>query len=168
MFKKKYWYFIIIYSVILLLTLVDIIVKIVVAKTMVEGEPKTFIKGFMEFVYIKNTGAVFGSFSGASIFLIVVSFIMIGAFIFIDIITKHKNWWYYIGFSLVMAGALGNLIDRLIMGFGDVIDYINFTFVDFAVFNLADTFLTVGMICYVVYFIFFGVRKNTNGKVDNK
>lgn len=81
---------------------------------------------------------------------------MVALFVFMDVITPRQNGWYWAGFCLIMAGAIGNLYDRIFKGF--VRDFIQFEFMSFPVFNLADTFLSVGIICYTIFFLFFSMK----------
>ena len=97
---------------------------------------------FLHIVNVRNTGAAFGSFRGAgSGFFIVISVI---AIIFV-ISLLVKRTYNYIGLSLVLGGAIGNLIDRIL--YGKVVDFIDFSIGSFhwPAFNVADSSLTVGI-----------------------
>lgn len=114
----------------------------------------TFIPNVISFVYVKNSGAAFGIFQNNAYVLALFSIVFIVLFILLDFIYGKKNWWYKIGFCFVLGGAIGNLFDRIKLGF--VRDFIYLDFMDwFPVFNLADVFLTIGVICFAVYIIFF-------------
>ena len=151
-------------SIIILLLATDLIVKTVIERTFYEGESIIFIKGFINFTYVKNTGAAFSLFSNATIWLIVFSIILIGFIIFTDFVVKNQNAWYDAAFCLTLAGALGNLFDRLVFGY--VRDFIEFDFMEFGIFNVADMMLTFGVICYAVFIIFyFGRDEKNNDKI---
>ena len=74
---------------------------------------------------------------------------MVG-FVLYDIMNKSNNKWYLWGVSLILGGAIGNFIDRIFLGY--VRDFISIKFFSF-VFNLADLFITIGVICFVIYII---------------
>ena len=63
------------------------------------------------------------------------------------------NKLFQISVAMLLGGGIGNMIDRIFVGY--VVDFIEFTFVDFAVFNIADTAITIGAVCLGIYFAFF-------------
>jgi signal peptidase II len=106
-------------------------------------------KEILGFRYAENTGAAFSSFSNSGIFLtIVISLILIGvmAYAFTD---KRKTFFKSLCFVMIMAGGIGNLIDRIKQGY--VVDYIEVRFFDFAIFNFADILIVVGAIMLFIY-----------------
>lgn len=134
---------------IILLTL-DQISKILVIKLLSFKEPITIIKNFFYLTYIQNKGAAFSILTGERILLILISIIII--IYLINYIKKNKPQTKldYISISLVIGGALGNLIDRIIRG--SVVDFLDFHIFsyNFPVFNLADTFITIGVILLII------------------
>lgn len=124
------------------------------------GETKgEVIKGFFRFRLVHNTGAAF-SFAadkawGQTLFKIITP-IAICLFIAFYYFSGRKNVFSRYALVLVIAGTLGNYIDRLAKGY--VVDFLSFTLLfgyDFPIFNLADTFLCVGIIIIFIYYIFF-------------
>ena len=112
------------------------------------------IDGLFHFTYVQNTGAAFSSFSGMQ-WLFALIFVVFAAFIIWEF--PKKRWpltaferWCIVA---VFAGGLGNMIDRL--RFGYVIDMIEVEFMRFAVFNVADCFITCGCIVLMVHLVFF-------------
>ncbi len=101
-----------------------------------------------------NDGAVFGSFSGMRILLIILPIVMIAICLYIMFKRKITNPFPIMLFGAIIGGGLGNLIDRIFRG-GEVIDYFDVQIFDFAIFNFADCFITVGCILMAVYLIFF-------------
>ena len=92
-----------------------------------------------------NTGVAFSMFSSSGdTVLIIVSLVVIGFMLYLASKSTREQWVARVGFALVIGGAIGNVIDRAV--FGHVIDYILFhtPVWSFAVFNLADAFITVG------------------------
>jgi signal peptidase II len=140
-------------GLIALLIAVDQISKAIIVHSMALGEEVVFIKGLLSIYSHRNTGAAWGMFSRYPGLLIVVTFAAIGllGYMMKDFNLK-TNRWYSISMILLMAGALGNLIDRLFRH--QVIDFLKFDFIDFPIFNFADTLLTVGVIVFLIDFIF--------------
>ena len=106
-----------------------------------------------------NEGAAWGIFSGKKLFLILISLIMIGALFVYNHFVKKKNWLYCISFGLVVGGAVGNLVDRIFLGY--VRDFIFLDFwPTFPIFNMADSFLCIGAVLLCIYIIFMSGNKN--------
>ena len=142
----------------LLLTL-DLVSKHLIDKSLgTVGASKEIIHGFISFIYVHNSGAAWGIFSGRPIFLIIISIIVIALFIAFYVLRLRKfkdkiSLWLSVSLGFIAGGCFGNLIDRI--AFGYVRDFINFDFINFPVFNVADICLTVGIILLFIYFIFF-------------
>lgn len=112
------------------------------------------LKGVLRLTYAQNTGASFSLFNEHTDFLIVfsaVSVIVLLGFLFR---LHRKNHCFYLDLSLllVISGAVGNLIDRIRLGY--VIDFFEFTFVKFAVFNVADVLITTGCALFILSLLF--------------
>lgn len=108
-----------------------------------------------------NTGAAFGIFSKSTTFLIILSVFIVFAMILVDISLKIKSKTYTIGFGLVLAGAVGNFVDRITLGY--VRDFIMFDFwKTFPIFNFADCCIVVGAILICIHFIFLS-KADKNG-----
>lgn len=139
--KKKY---IIISLLILLLILFDQGIKLLVVKTIL-NEPVIIIDNFLKFIFVKNTGAAFG-FLGNSMNLLIILTVMLLYYLINEIRRNIDSKLSILSLSLIISGAIGNLIDRLVRGY--VIDYISFTLFkrEMAVFNAADIFITFGVI----------------------
>lgn len=123
------------------------------------GEEFNVINGVVGVTYVKNTGGAFGMLSSNTIVLVIFTVIFLCVFGIIDAYTRTFNGWYFVGFTLIVGGALGNFIDRIFLSY--VRDFIQFKFIDFPVFNFADICLTVGVICYLVYLLFYEMSKPT-------
>lgn len=118
------------------------------------GGDITFIKNFISFSYAENTGATFGSFQGKTVALTVITAIGLAFLFFYLCFSKKENKFFRTLLVLIFAGGIGNLYDRIVLGY--VRDFINFDFWPaFATFNIADSFLTVSTILVVIYAIFF-------------
>ena len=105
-----------------------------------------FINGYFSFTYVENRGAAFGIFHNKKILLIGITSLVIILMAFYLYRTKNINKWVKISFILIIAGAIGNLIDRASMGY--VVDFIHFYVKshDFPVFNFADMSVVFGTI----------------------
>ena len=113
-----------------------------------------------------NTGAAFGIFSKSTTFLIVISIVIVMCMLLVDFILKIKSKTYSIGFGLILAGAVGNFVDRISLGY--VRDFIMFDFwKTFPIFNFADCCIVVGCILVCIYFLFLS-NDNKSEKVDKK
>ncbi len=110
-----------------------------------------FIPGIIRFRYVENTGAAFGILQEKTSFLIVMTIIFMAIGFYVLFSQKIQSKMQYIGVSLILSGGIGNLIDRIIRQ--HVIDYIELTFIDFAVFNFADCLITVGAFLVIITLI---------------
>lgn len=144
----------------------DLVSKSLIDGSMGLGESAKFLPGFINIVTVHNVGAAWGMFSGAQTFLIVLTFVFIGALIWLMIAEKTKNPLFHVALGFVFAGCIGNLVDRL--AFGYVRDFLHFEFwSSFPVFNIADICLTVGVILFIAYFI-VAIVKNKKKKKEEK
>lgn len=116
------------------------------------------IPNILEFYYTTNNGAAFSSFAGRRLLLIVMPIIMMVVLVVFLRKTKNKSFIIKLTVLMIIAGGIGNLIDRIAYGY--VVDFINFTFIEFPIFNVADIFVTVGGVILVVYLIFFSDSLN--------
>lgn len=103
--------------------------------------------GFPRLTHVYNTGAAFGLFQGQTFPLAIVSFISVAVLLFYAFFFYRRfplldNWFIWIGLSLVLGGTVGNLIDRLRLGY--VTDFVDFGF--WPTFNVADSAVVVGVI----------------------
>jgi len=133
--------------IILILTICDQLLKSWVASSIVLGGSKQLIPGIIELTNLRNSGAAWSIFEGQQTFftiITIVAIIVIGYFIW----QYRKNIPMLIGLSLIMAGTIGNFIDRLRQG--DVVDMFETTFINFPIFNIADMCLTLGVIWLII------------------
>lgn len=133
--------------IILILTICDQLLKSWVASSIVLGGSKQLIPGIIELTNLRNSGAAWSIFEGQQTFftiITIVAIIVIGYFIW----QYRKNIPMLIGLSLIMAGTIGNFIDRLRQGY--VVDMFETTFINFPIFNIADICLTIGVIWLII------------------
>ncbi|WP_438736587.1 signal peptidase II [Enterococcus sp. DIV1444a] len=115
------------------------------------GETKEFIPGFLSLTHLRNTGAAWSLLEGKMIFFYVITVIVSVVIIYLLIKNYKKSVWYSVGLSFVLAGAIGNFIDRVRLGY--VVDMFQTDFMNFPIFNVADSTLVVGVICIFIYLI---------------
>ena len=107
------------------------------------GDTEKIWTNVLSLTYIKNDGAAWSSFSGQQwFFLVLTPIVLVVALWFLW--KKMAQNWYFIGLTLIIAGALGNFIDRIRQGF--VVDMFQTEFINFPIFNIADILLSVGFI----------------------
>ena len=131
--------------------IIDIISKLVVSSLMNVYDSIVIIKNFFCITYVRNTGAAWSIFEGRVLGIIVVSLIIISFIVYYISKQKVKSKLEKIGYSLILGGALGNLLDRIIYGY--VIDFLDFNIFgyDYPIFNLADSFIFVGVMLLIIY-----------------
>lgn len=137
------------------LTLLDQVTKIA-AVNKLSGKPFVLIDGVFEFHYIQNYGSAWGMLSGKTFFLIVVTLLVMALIVYAFIRTpKNKKYALLCVCEVVLlAGALGNFIDRIMLGY--VRDFLYFSLIDFPIFNVADCYVVVSAIaaCILVVFVY--------------
>ncbi|MGI6578588.1 MAG: signal peptidase II [Eubacteriales bacterium] len=111
-----------------------------------------FVPGILNFYYAENTGAAFSILRNQRWLFISVSIIAVIVIIYIILFKKIRSVWGLLPLSMVLGGAVGNLIDRIANGY--VVDMFEFAFVRFAIFNVADIFVTVGGILFCIYYLY--------------
>ncbi len=149
-----------------LIAIADRLVKYFIEKNLEPGETVQFLKGVMDITYLKNDGAAFSMMQGMRWVLAAVTVAAVAAIfiaIFKKVIKSPVEIW---SLTAVAGGAVGNLIDRVRCGY--VVDMFKVTFVNFAVFNLADCFITVGGIVFCVYLVFVSGKKDKEKEKDGE
>jgi len=140
----------------LLIVGADQLVKHLVVKFLSTGTDISIIDKFLSFCYVENRGAAFGVLQDSRWLFVAITVIAVGFLVWYVLTRKPKNKLLCTAIALIGGGAIGNFIDRLF--FGRVIDFIRLDFINFPVFNLADTCLTIGVILLAIY-IFISDKK---------
>ncbi len=145
--KRKYWVLLIVCIGVLLL---DQWTKHLVQENLPLYQAVEMIPGFFNLVHVRNTGGAFGIFGGrggglASILFVVVSVVAIGSILFFFFKAKEEEKTLSISLSLILSGALGNLVDRV--QYGEVVDFLDFHLRGYhwPAFNIADSAICVGI-----------------------
>lgn len=118
------------------------------------------IEDILSFTFVQNTGAAFGILAGARTFFIVITIIFVIGFIVYYIKLPQGKIYALVKVAiiLILGGAIGNFIDRLLRGY--VVDFFHVTFINFPVFNMADIFLVCGTALFMILYIFFIDEEN--------
>ena len=111
----------------------------------------------LHFTYVENTGMAFGMLKDHRWVFMVFSTVSIIALLIYLFRFRPESRWMQISMAFIIGGGIGNMIDRIILGY--VIDFIDFTLINFAVFNIADSFVCVGAGMMIVYLIIDLVRE---------
>ena len=109
------------------------------------------IQNVLHLTYAKNSGAAFGSLQGGRWFFLTLTVVAIAVILWMLIKYRKNGRLLEIGLVLTLAGAIGNMIDRARLGY--VVDMIDFKAINFAIFNLADSCLSIGCVLLVLYII---------------
>lgn len=135
------------------LVALDQLVKYLVVQNIPLGEHVPFLPCILDLTYVQNTGAAFSLFSDHTWILTIIS-AAVSAVILVMLLKKvFTHPFGAASLSVVLAGAVGNLIDRAFFGY--VTDMFNLLFMRFAVFNVADICVVCGGIAFCIYFLFF-------------
>jgi len=106
------------------------------------------IDGVIHLTYATNTGAAFSLFSGQIDWLKWVSMIVSLGLVAFGVFSKNLNRWEQVGYGCILSGAAGNGIDRFVAGY--VVDFIDIRIIRFAIFNIADVFINIGLACLAI------------------
>jgi signal peptidase II len=152
--KKTHFYFLLIAILIVL----DQATKWLIARNVVLYSSLKVIPGFFNITHIRNKGAIFGAFSQTDkplvfVLLTAASFIALALVIYYFYKTPASERGLKLALSLILAGALGNLIDRLFRG--NVIDFLDFYIKNrhWPFFNVADSCITIGAVLLLFFFL---------------
>lgn len=148
--NKKVW---LIITIMLLMIIIDQLIKIYVSNN-IYNSSITLINGFLNLTYVENTGGAFGIGNNNIVFFIIVNIIIIGVLVKLLISkTEGINTITLISISLIIAGGIGNLIDRIFRA--HVIDYIDITpLIKYPVFNFADICVVIGITLIIIDLIY--------------
>ena len=152
-------------TIVVILTVIaaDIATKYAVALNLPAGEALTVIPRVVDFEYVENRGAAFGMLADHRwVFLVFSSIAIVGilAYLFVK---RPGSRLLRFSLALVAGGGIGNMIERLAHGY--VTDFINATFVDFYVFNVADACVTVGCCLLILWMIVDTVSESKKKKL---
>lgn len=144
-----------IYTIIAAVLIVaDYITKLWAERVLTKISSIPLIENVFHLTYVENRGIAFGMFSGGRVVFIAVSLIVMAVLLIIVFKTPKdtRTVWLKGGASLVIAGAIGNLIERIVKGY--VVDFFDFRLINFPIFNVADIAVCVGVVMLLIHFLF--------------
>ena len=139
---------------------VDYFSKVRVRENMELGESFDLIPKVLQVCYFENTGAVWGILKGKSVFLLITTAIIMAIciYVFIKVPAERKYAAFHVALTLVLIGAVGNMIDRCIKQ--SVTDFIYVSLIDFPIFNVADICVVIGV--FLLMFLFLFIYKDSD------
>ena len=135
------------------LVIADQVVKLLIRSNLELGESVPFIPHVLNLTYYQNTGAAFSLFREHTWILALISAVVSVALVAVMVKRVFRHPVGQVILAVILAGAVGNLIDRVLFGY--VTDMFQTIFINFAVFNVADCCLVCGVIAMMVYVLFF-------------
>ena len=151
-----------------LILLLDQLTKFLISNNFTLGEGTDFIKGFIDIVYIHNTGGAWGILSGNSWGFLSLTVILMLILITLLLKIGRKSKLLFWAVSLVISGGVGNLIDRIFRG-GNLVDFLHLEFFPtFPVFNVADIAVCTGAGLLILYFVLDTIADYKNKKIENE
>lgn len=163
--KKRWWILLVELAVIGVIILADLLTKKYAWEYLnTYGYKEGFIPGLINLNMVENRGAGFGIFQGKTVALTVITFIVVICLMVYLVFALKESEWLRISLVFIIGGGIGNIVDRIWLGY--VRDFIEFQFwEEFAVFNIADSFVTVGAFMLIVVLIVMLVKE---GKKNQK
>lgn len=143
--------------IIVLCIAADQLTKICAAANLKEISTLPIIENIFHFTYVENRGAAFGMLADHRWVFMILSVVGIAAIFIYLTVTKPKSWWMRLALCFIVGGGVGNMIDRIARGY--VIDFIDCRFINFYVFNVADSFVCVGCAMFIIAVIIDEVRE---------
>ncbi len=138
----------------ILLTLFDHLTKRWAVLHLAGKDPIVLIKNVFQLRYLENRGAAFGIMQGRAVLFIVITILVLAVIVFLyaRIPLERKFRILRVLMVLIAAGAVGNFIDRVSQNY--VVDFFYFNLINFPIFNVADTYVTVSIIVLILVIIF--------------
>lgn len=153
--------------IVAILVALDQFFKYLATQFLSSTAPITLIPNLFGLNYVHNYGAGFSILSGKVDFLIIITSLALLAIAVCIILKKFDTKFEEFCFVLILAGGIGNLIDRVLNGF--VVDYLEFLFIKFPIFNFADVLICCGVGLFIISTVKTEfIDKNKKGKSSNE
>ena len=162
--KKNFKPYVIVILVILLIV-IDQISKFYIVEN-IGKEIKNIIPNVLNFTYVENRGGAFGIGQNSTMMFVLVNIIILGIIIRFMIIQKDRiDRKTQVILSMILAGGISNLIDRIVRGF--VLDFIDFSpIISFPVFNIADILIVIGWLSLAIVTAVYYIKNKDGGKTN--
>ena len=154
-------------ALVMMIIILDQVTKAIVKKKFMLGESITIIKGIFSFTYVRNSGAAFGMLASSPDLIRTPLFFALPVaacawLMYLIWSTRKTNFLHCLSYSLILAGAVGNLIDRFSMNY--VVDFLDFYWENhhFPAFNVADSVITIAAILLIFDFLFLQKKKENS------
>jgi len=154
--SKQQAQYIIMLSFAAVLISIDQLVKIIIDQNISLSENITFIPKVLSITHVHNSGAAWNLLDGHMCLLTFITIFAAGVIFYYFWRSMQQSRWLNVALLLMFSGAVSNFIDRIWHGY--VIDMFKIEFIDFPVFNMADSYLVVG-VCLLIIYIFIIDRK---------
>jgi signal peptidase II len=145
--KRKYWILLIVFLVVIVL---DQTTKLIIQQTLPLHKQVEVLPGFFNLIHVRNTGGAFGIFGGerghlGSVLFVLASLIAVGILVILFLRVKEHEKTLAFSLSLLLSGAIGNLVDRV--SYGEVVDFLDFHVSSYhwPAFNIADSAISIGI-----------------------
>jgi signal peptidase II len=135
-----------------MVVVLDRVTKALAVEALSGGRTQPVIPGIIDFQLVYNTGAAWGMFEGARTLFLVIAVVFVAAMVLYLLLMKRHATLTLLGLGRVAGGAIGNAIDRALTG--RVVDFIHTLFIEFPLFNVADSAITVGAVLFGIVLIF--------------
>ena len=160
--KKKSIQLVLDFLAFALLVMIDQLTKYM-AIDRLKGQPSLkLIDGVFELQYLENRGAAFGMLQNGQVFFVFAAVVMMTAILFVLIKApmekKYRPWHVFL--VMIAAGGIGNMIDRIRLDY--VVDFFYFSLIDFPIFNVADIYVKVGTVLFLILLLFFCKEDDLN------
>lgn len=143
----------------------DQITKYLVSHNFVMGESYKFLPGFIGLTYIHNTGGAWGMLGGYTWLLLSITIVVMLVCIALLLKCGVKDKLLFWAIMLVLSGGVGNMIDRIFRN-GNVIDFLNFQFIRFPVFNIADCAIVVGAGLLLLHYFVDMIKESKQNRIN--
>ena len=166
--------------IIFLVVLIDQIAKLIIKNTIGYGVFVKVIGNFFRITYVENTGAAWSILEGKIVLLTLLSLVFLSFLIYCAFKEKKSNKLNVLSYGFIIGGILGNMLDRIF--YKKVIDFLAFKIFNynFPVFNIADSFIVIGAILFIIDMILEGkdegpmikeykkIKEQTSGKNSSR
>lgn len=160
--KKKMIQLVMDFIAFAVLVVVDQVTKYMAIERLKDKPSLKLMEGVFELQYLENRGAAFGMLQNGKVFFIFAAVVMLTAIVFVlikaPVEKKYRPWHVFL--VMIAAGGIGNMIDRIRLDY--VVDFFYFSLIDFPIFNVADIYVSVGTVLFLIMILFFSKEEDLN------